>query len=174
MKTTDETTAWSEGKGGSPGTLFEQMGHLGWIVHSDAVSRGDRAELRRMRPDEIPPEAYWRLTEPLDRNDELWMTVLPLMVSHPHERGDRPGRVLARAGVKPARTERWLRREKESAWKEAARFLGPARGVALDWSRFGTLLARWSDPERRRTFARDYFSELYKLERKPSQASGDA
>lgn len=125
-----------------------------------------------MRPDGIPPEVYWRLTDPLSRYDELWMTVLPLMVAHPHEGGDRPGRVLARNGIKPARTERWLRRGRESAWEEASRFLGPARGVALDWSRFGTLLANWDDVERRRRFARDFFSEIHKIERRSSNASG--
>lgn len=155
-------------------TLFEKMGYVGWRVHSEGVSRGDRAELRRMRPDGIPPEVYWRLTEGLGYEDELWMTVLPLMVDHPHQSGNRPGRVLARNKVKPARVTRWLRRDRRSAWEEAARFLGPAGQVPLDWSRFGTLLARWDDPDRRRSFARDYFSELYKMERKSSNAPGGA
>lgn len=149
-------------------TLFDQLGFLGWKVHSEAVTRGDRAELRRMRPDGIPPEVYWRLTDDLDRNDPLWMTVLPLMVRHPHERGARPGRVLARNGIKAARAERWLRRDQESAWEEAGRLLGPAKGAPLDWSRFGTLLAGWNDPARRRSFAREYFSEIHKIERKSS------
>lgn len=155
-----------------PRTLFEKMSYLGWRVHSDPlVSRGDRAELRRMRPDGIPPEVYWRLTDGLGYEDELWMAVLPLMVAHPHDRGGRPGRVLARNGVKPARVTRWLRRDRRSAWEEAGRFLGPARGVSLDWGRFGTLLARWDDPERRRRFAREYFSEIHKKERKSSSGA---
>jgi hypothetical protein len=150
------------------------MGLLGWRVHSDAVTRGDRAELRRMKPDGIPPEVYWRLTDELDQHDELWMTVLPLMVLHPHERGARPGRVLARNGIKPARAQRWLRRDRARAWEEAGRFLGPARGVPFDWSRFGTLLARWEDPERRRSFAREFFSEIHKMERMSSNPTGGA
>lgn len=159
---------------GMPRQLFEKMGYLGWKVHSEGVSRGDRAELRRMQPDGIPPEIYWRLTEGLGYEDELWMTVLPLMVQHPHQPGRRPGRVLARNGVKAARVMRWLRRDRRSAWDEARRFLGPARQVPLDWSRFGTLLGRWDDPHRRRRFARDYFSELHKMEGKTSNASGGA
>jgi len=154
--------------------LFRTMARLAARVHSGGVDRGDRAELRRMQPNGIPPAIFWQLTDKLGGNDQLWMTVLPLMVSHPHQSGARPGRVLARNGVKPARVMRWLRRDKKSAWQEARRFLGPAGGAALDWGRFGVLLAAWDHPDVRRRFAREYFSEVHRRERTSSSASGGA
>lgn len=161
-----------ETRSGPPDSLFGKMTHLAVRVQSRAVDRGDRAELRRMQPDGIPPEVFWRLTNGLGGNDELWMAVLPLMVAHSHESGARPGRVLARNGVKPARVMRWLRRDRASAWREASRFLGPAKGVPLDWGRFGILLASWEDPEVRRRFAREYFSEVHRMERTSKSTAG--
>lgn len=167
-----ETTQSSGAQGTESDGLFGKMTRLATQVQSKGVDRGDRAELRRMRADGIPPAVFWLLTDGLGGSDALWMAVLPLMVTHPHESGARPGRVLARNGVKPARVMRWLRRDRESAWQEAGRFLGPARGIPIDWGRFGTLLAAWNDLDARRRFAREYFSEAHKMERTPTTTAG--
>jgi CRISPR type I-E-associated protein CasB/Cse2 len=148
-----------EGKGRS---LAARLGWLARQIHSDRVSRGDRAELRRMRSDGIPPAAYWNLTQGLDpvppeRDDPFWMTVMALMAKHRHEQGARPGRVLAEAGVKGARVERWLRRERTDAWREARRLMSVLGEKGVDWGLLGSLLYRWDDTEYRRRFARDFF-----------------
>lgn len=147
-------------------TLFSKLGWMGSVIRSPALSRGDRAELRRMRVGEVPPEVYWRLTDMLDpvpsaREDAFWMTVMALMVRYPHRSGASPGRVLADAGVKSARVMRWLRRDQQGAWREAVRLLSPLKGAALDWGSFGSLLARWQDETVRRRFARNFFSAAH-------------
>ena len=159
---------------GGTDSLFGKMTHLAVRIQSKAVDRGDRAELRRMRPGGIPPEVFWRLTDGLGGNDDLWMTVLPLMATYPHQAGARPGSALARNGVSPSRVMRWLRRDRESAWQEASRFMGPARGVPIDWGQFGTLLGAWNDPDVRRRFAREYFAEVHKMERTSTSTPGES
>jgi len=150
-----------------PPTLFSQLGKIAATIGSDGVSRGERAELRRMTPDAVPPEVYWRLTERLDpvpsaAEDTFWMTVTALMAQHRHDTGRRPGRVLAEAGVSPSRVTRWLRRDRESAWREAGRLLSQLGSSGLDWARFGSLLKRWDDEKVRRRFARDYFTAYHR------------
>lgn len=131
------------------------------------LQRGDRAMLRRLRGrySEVPPEPFWRIVERYeipegDREDRFWMSVLPLMVQHAHQRGSRPGRVLCRAGVSPARLERWLRRDCEGAWAEADRLLSQV-DQPFDWVQFGFLLYYWDHRQygekNRRRLARDYF-----------------
>ncbi len=147
-------------------TLFAQLGRMGGQIGSDGVSRGDRAELRRMTEDSVPPEVYWRLTESLDPvpsayEDPFWITVMALMAHHPHEHGTRPGRALAKAGISPARVTRWLRRDRAGAWREASRLLSPLGAGGLDWAHFGSLLKRWDDELVRRRFARNYFSAYH-------------
>jgi len=152
-ETSDQSSPWS------------QLARVAARLHSAGVSRGERSELRRMRGDDIPPEIYWRLTADLTwphrgggrAFDDFWIAVLPLMARTPHEARARPGRVLAKAGAKPARIERWLRRERGTAWTEAGRLLSITKGAALDWARFGFLLYSWDDPKVKRDFARDYF-----------------
>lgn len=142
---------------------WSQLASVAGTLHSNGVTRGERAELRRMRSQDVPPEIYWRLTEQLtwpgrrDDFDSYWMAVLPLMTRNEHLPGARPGRVLAEAGVKSPRLERWLRRDRDSAWGEAGRLLSITKGAALDWARFGYLLYAWDDPKVKREFAREYF-----------------
>lgn len=150
-ETADERTPWS------------QLAGVAGRVHSEGVTRGERAELRRMRHQDIPPEIYWRLTDQLtwprgrQEFDRYWMAVLPLMARNKYEPKARPSRVLAAAGVKPARVERWLRRDRDSAWAEAGRLLSMTKGASLDWAVLGYLLYAWDDPSIKRDFAREYF-----------------
>lgn len=142
---------------------WSQLASTAGTLHSDGVTRGERAELRRMRSEEIPPGIYWRLTEKLtwprgrDEFDGYWMAVLPLMTRNEHRPKARPGRVLAEAGVKAPRVERWLRRDRDSAWAETGRLLSMTKGAPLDWARFGYLLYAWDEPKVKREFAREYF-----------------
>ena len=150
-ETADERSPWS------------QLASVAVRVQSEGVTRGERAELRRMRGRDIPPEVYWRLTEQLDwprdrqEFDRYWMTVLPLMARNKHKRSKRPARALAVAGAKAARVERWLRRDRDSAWAEASRLLSVTKGAPLDWAVLGYLLYAWDDPAVKRDFAREYF-----------------
>lgn len=123
-----------------------------------AMSRGERAELRRMRDDSIAPEPFWTLVGRYDlplSQDAFWKSVVPLMVEHPHRKGVPPGRALAAAGVSAPRIERWLRLSKQRARQEARRLL-VRLDEGLDWTKFAPLLFYWS-MERKRKFARDYF-----------------
>lgn len=136
--------------------------------------RGDLARLRRLHPGtiRIPPEVFWRvLPSNVPRSEEgFWHGVLPLMAKHPHQRGQRVGRVLrdvwglddhgrVRGGP---RLERWLRFSKDRALIEADRLLQRLdESQPFDWIGFGLLLFRWDDPDdgerRRRDLARDFF-----------------
>lgn len=163
---------------GSPKrTLYSRLARIASEVHSDRVTRGERAELRRMRPDAIPPEVYWRLTDrlqptPHPADEPFWLTVLPLMTRHPHRKGQRPGRVMAEEGVSPARVLRWLRRDRDSAWSEARRVLSCLGDRGIDWSVMGSLMARWQDTDLRRGFARDFFSARRRIERQTDDTQG--
>lgn len=130
----------------------------------EKLSRGECAELRRLRQDSmrIPPEVFWRLMDQIGihpSDEPFWMSVLPLMVKYPHTLGERPGHVLEKAGVSAARVERWLRLDRQGAWREADRLLSATRTksvAGVDWVSFGHLLYYW-DEKRRNQFARDFF-----------------
>lgn len=168
--------AGSADEGDAP---WSQLASVAGRVHSEGVSRGERAQLRRMRGDDIPPEIYWRLTADLtwpsgrETFDRFWMTVLPLMTRNRHTPKACPGRVLADAGVKPARVERWLRRDRESAWAEAGRLLSITKGTPIDWAQLGYLLYAWNDPEVKRRFARDYFRTARRAAHAHTDEKGD-
>lgn len=150
---TDSTEVAAE-----PWTLPRQLvGAAGYVEH---LPRGPRAILRRLRqhPDDVPPDVFWVVVDRYDiaaANEPFWTALLPLMVHHPH-RPIRPGEAMARAGLKPARVERWLRLDhRDRATSEAHRLLSKLES-GLDWAEFGQLLWYWSD-DRRRRLARDFF-----------------
>lgn len=152
------------------------LGIAGYVQDRESgggLSRGERAELRRMRSDDVfPPEPFWTLVDRYDippYEEDFWRDVIPLMVDHPHDGGLRPGRALAQAGVSPARIERWLRLDPERARKEAARLLTQLDS-GLDWPRFAGLLRFWTD-RNRRAFARDYFLSPEHRERNRTHAT---
>jgi len=124
------------------------------------LPRGERAELRRLRQEfsRVPPEVFWQIVEQYDihpADEPFWKAVLPLMVKYPYTPGERPGHVLEKAGVSAARVERWLRLDRQAAWREADRLLSVA-DAGLDWVSFGYLLYYWDENHRNR-FARDFF-----------------
>lgn len=158
----------------APGRTFAQtaLGIAGTVqdrARGGAMSRGERAELRRMRDHEVfPPEPYWRLVDRYDisaSEESFWGDVVPLMVDHPHNGALAAGRALAKAGVSAPRIERWLRLDPERARKEAGRLLARL-GEGLNWASFAGLLRFWYDRDRRQ-FARDYFLSPEHRERKP-------
>ena len=141
------------------------VGISGFIEH---LTRGERAELRRMRDGTLfPPEPFWRIVGRYDippSEETFWIDMIPLMVRHPHNPSLPPGLALAQSGVSPARIERWLRLEPERARKEAVRLLARL-DQGLNWAKFAGLLRFWGDSDRRR-FARDYFLSPEHRERK--------
>jgi CRISPR type I-E-associated protein CasB/Cse2 len=106
--------------------------------------------------------------------DAFWMTVLPLMTRSQHEPKRWPGQVLANAGAKAARIERWLRRDRGSAWIEAGRVLSITKGTPMDWAQFGFLLYAWDDPEVKRRFARDFFRAARRAGHTHANNEGDS
>ena len=123
------------------------------------MSRGDRAELRRMRDaDALPPEPFWTLVaryEIAARDEPFWRAVIPLMVEFRHRPGITAGRALAAARVSGSRVERWLRYDAARARSEAYRLLSKVED-GFDWVRFARLLHNWDDNSKL-GFARDYF-----------------
>ena len=137
-----------------------------------AMSRGERAELRRMRQGVMPPEPYWRLVSRFEiqpRDELFWIDVVPLMVVHPHERARSLGRALAASRASPARIERWLRLDRLRARREAHRLFAHL-DEGFDWVGGVWLLHRWDDARRRR-FARDYYLAPETRERSRAQTS---
>lgn len=181
MKETIETGARDTAQTGEKAlrsSLTHALARAAAFVSSEGISRGDRAELRRMSPEGVPPEVFWRTLDRLDRTvyereEPFWMTVLPLMVRYPHRRGARPGGVLAGRGVKPARIVRWLRRDREAAWREAHRLLSLLKGESLDWVELGMLLHNWGDDTVRRRFARDFFRTAHEKEASETSNQGE-
>lgn len=134
---------------------------VGVAGYVEALKRGPRAMLRRLgaNPDHIPPQVFWDIVDRygIARHEEdFWLAVVPLMVQHPHQFGNPPGRALAGAGVSAARVERWLRLDRAAAFDAASRLLSHLGDGGLDWTRLGPLLRYWND-DQRRGFARDFF-----------------
>ncbi len=145
--------------------------------------RGPLAELRRLqpmsgghqaaRPRELPGETFWSLVQRFEippREEDFWLSVLPLMVRHSHQRGIHPGGALEAAAISKPRFERWLRLDREGAWRETPRLLSKLKDQGLDWVELGHLLYRWSDEDRYR-LARDFF---LKRERREHTATDGA
>jgi hypothetical protein len=134
--------------------------------------RGTLAELRRLRPETVPGDAFWSLVDryEIPRSEEaFWLAVLPLMVRHPHQRGVRPGKALEAAGISKARFERWLRLDRDAARREAARLFSKLKDQGFDWISLGHALRHWSEANRYE-LARDFF--LARERREPTSTDG--
>lgn len=138
--------------------------------------RGPLAELRKLSParNRIPPAVFWDVVEECQirpQGEDLWLTMLPLMVRHPHTPQVKLGQALAGANVSASRVERWLRLDRAAAWREARRLLSHLKGEGFDWTRFAPLLRGWDHPvygeRRRRDFAGEFFLSDAYLKRKP-------
>jgi len=149
--------------------LLRKLWGIAGYVSRDTLPRGPRAELRRLSTDpaRIPPQVFWSLVDRYEigrDEEEFWLRVIPLMVLHPHDPKTAPGVALARAGVSPARIERWLRLDRESARREAGRLLSHLGDAGLDWAGqrsgwkvgLGPLMHDWTESQRR-DFARQFF-----------------
>lgn len=139
-------------------TLGQQLARVGG--HIGNLPRGEQAILRRMerRRDEPAPDAFWQIVEKYDLppwDEPFWVAVMPLMVRVPYQKGRPAGKALAAARVSSLRFDRWLRRDRESAWRGAWRLLAAVDG-GIDWPSFGYLLRDWDDEQKRR-LARDYY-----------------
>jgi len=126
--------------------------------------RGEQAQLRRVHPKGALPSVFWDLVKKYEieegYEEDFFVHLLPAMVQHRHEPRRRPGAALRRAGVSPARFERWLRQDKQTAWRETRRILAQV-DEGVDWAVLGQLLFHWDHPKwgevNRRRIARDFF-----------------
>lgn len=142
--------------------------------------RGERAQLRRVGPTGALPAVFWNLVKKYQikegYEEEFFIHLMPAMAKYAHDPNRRPGGALRKAGVSPARFERWLRQDKHTAWRETRRILAQLEG-GIDWGELGQLLFHWDHPEwgeaNRRRIARDFFltrppGEREDLETEPS------
>ncbi len=145
----------------------------GWLERlQNTRQRGALAELRRVRSDSIPGEAFWDLVQCFDvpkEEEPIWRAIIPLMVRHPHRRNIRPGRAIEAAGISKPRFERWLRLDRDGAQMAAGRLLSKLGDDGLDWTMFGRALHRWNHDERY-SLARDFF--LARERRESSHTDG--
>jgi|GEM_PF-2241400 len=145
----------------------------GWLERlHNSRQRGALAELRRLRSDSIPGEAFWDVVERFDIPEEeesFWLAIIPLMVRHPHRRKIRPGRALEAAGISKPRFERWLRLDRHDARAAAGRLLSKLGDDGLDWTSLEPALRYWSEKDRY-DLARDFF--LARQHRESSQTDG--
>jgi hypothetical protein len=134
--------------------------------------RGALAELRRLRLDSIPGEAFWDIVERFDipkEEEPFWRAIIPLMVRHPHRRNIKPGRAIEAAGISKPRFERWLRLDRDGARAAAGRLLSKLGDDGLDWTSLGHALHSWSYKSRY-YLARDFF--LARERRESSHTDG--
>lgn len=137
---------------------------------------GDRAELRRLEPDDFNRPAFWRLLaehvpDDLRRGDaaeQRWAMLLHCMaVMAPlhHQPRQAPGRVLAEADWPEGRMEQLLRARGDQVWptlRRLCRFLA-ARGIGLDWVDFAGFVLADDEEEaerHRHRIARAYYAAL--------------
>lgn len=147
------------------------------------LSPGERAELRRMSPEDPGCPVFWRIMaqdlEPAGllpggesarlESERRWAAVLSGMAVMQDllQTGRRPGHALAEAGFSEQRLVRLLRARRETledALQGVARFLA-SKGEAVDWGPLAQLILQ-QDEERgesiRRAIARDYYGSLPK------------
>jgi CRISPR system Cascade subunit CasB len=147
------------------------------------LSGGERAELRRMTPEDPGCPAFWRIVaqdlEPSGllpkgesarlESERSWAAVLSGMAVMQGllQVGRRPGHALAEAGFSEQRLARLLRARREGLedmLRGVARFLA-SKGQAVDWAPLAQLILH-QDEERgeviRRAIARDYYGSLPK------------
>jgi CRISPR system Cascade subunit CasB len=105
-----------------------------WVTNpvdaaSAAIERmgpGDRASLRRLRPEQLHEPAFWKLTTTTlnahlpttpaarDAAEQRWAMILPVLADAIHVPGRRLGTALAEAGVSEGRLIRLLRAQGEA------------------------------------------------------------
>ena len=156
----------------------------GWYL-----SNGERAELRRMRPEDPPPAVFWQLVadhlEPhlpagdgpsRDGAERRWMVILRAMAESAgrHDRGRPLGRALAEARVAEPRLYQLLRARGDALVDQLRMALHPvaSRGLAFDQADVAWLVltegTEGGEAVRRR-MARNYFQARRKLQQDPTE-----
>lgn len=147
----------------------------------NAMSTGDAAELRRMRPSDPSAPAFWKVVveklEPAGalpeyasnraERERRWAVILNGLahLGELHQPGQRFGASLAQAGYSESRLVRLLRSRGEQLLDEArlaTRYL-VAHRVQTDATRLAWLVlseGRSDEEEARRGLARDYYRTL--------------
>jgi CRISPR system Cascade subunit CasB len=170
-------TAASESESESLGSLVGKLAH----AFESALSPGDVAALRRLRPEDLPPPAFYRiaaryleveggLPEGGPRRESLearWVAVLAAMarLSGLHRPRRSLGEALAGAGYHELRFERLLRADSRALPEHlrAASLYLDASGEVCDQADLAALMLT-SDPTRaaqlRRRLARTYHRTL--------------
>jgi CRISPR type I-E-associated protein CasB/Cse2 len=152
------------------------------LLASQHFSPGDRAELRRLEPDDFNRTAFWRLlvghvpedlrsTEAAEARWAMLLHGMALMAPQHHRSGRSVGRALAEAGLPEPRLEQLVRARGPQQWpalRRLCQFLA-ARAAPIDWADFSTfILADNEDKaeEQRRRLARDYYAIQARNEKK--------
>jgi len=151
---------------------------LGLCRAIETMPPGDRAQLRRLRPGEVEPPAFWRLvTGPLasefdslgeasrEKREQAWGLIASAIARSgmAFDSRRRLGRAMAEAGITELRLLRLLRADSAQlpAQAHSVGQLLASKGQATHWIDFAHLILSTgrSDHERaRRQIARDYFS----------------
>lgn len=140
---------------------------------AERAERREMAELRRLgRPGHAVPSATaWKFIDryALESEQDAWLVMLPLMTRVQHVRGSL-GRAIYDAGISALRLERWLRRDRAGALREARLLLRRMESTGVPWNQTGELLHEWSDGKRK-LIARDFFRAKRKADRPGASTS---
>jgi CRISPR system Cascade subunit CasB len=142
------------------------------------MSSGDRASLRKMRPDDLHQPAFWKLSTGLlqavlpndaapwrDEQERRWAVVLAVAAGASHAPGMRLGAALARAHVAEVRLTRLLRARGEQL-PDAVRTLAHqlvSAAVPFDFADLAWLVlseGRDDEERARQQIARDYYRSV--------------
>lgn len=160
----------------SPNTLGKVVLSLYRAI--ETMSAGDRAQLRRLRPGELQPPPFWRLSTSVlarefdglgedssSKREAAWGLIASAMARSgmPFDGKRRLGQGLAEANVSELRLLRLLRSDVSQLPAQAHSLVQilASKGQPIHWIDFARLVLSTgrSDHERaRRQIARDYFS----------------
>ncbi len=155
---------------------------LGLYKAIETMAPGDRAQLRRLRPGEVEPPAFWRLTSGVllsefsslgertqEARERAWGLVAAAMARSGmrYDSKRRLGRAMADAGISELRLLRLLRADTGQLPAQAHSVvqLLSSKGQAIHWIDFARLIlssGRSDQESARRQIARDYFSNTTK------------
>lgn len=123
-----------------------------------ALSNGDRAELRRSRePQELPwVPATYRLLPPGQRPNDYWQRAIFFLPWLAHREGaDAVGKALAASNISQTRLFQVLRSEAPNDLVQFRRLCQQAKPT-VDWSDFGRTVFFWSKSNKQRIIE-DYY-----------------
>lgn len=178
--TTDDTANPAETERPS---LGRSVGSAARLLESDALSTGDRAELRRISPDAPFTPALWQTLHRLGQHEapgwigqsrweRRWATLLMGMAfcTGFHDYGTPLGRALARAGWSELRFVRLLRADGETLeahLRRVAQYLA-SKNQPANWADVANLLFYQSGEtaeDIRLSIARSYYGARYAAEK---------